>query len=79
MSKERQKSKNERLEISNFWFLTFLRHSDFVFFACSMLTQKGTYKGKPVAPKNYVAAVWVNKDGKWLEASYQETPLAEKN
>jgi len=43
------------------------------------LTQKGTYKGKPVAPKNYVAAVWVLKDGKWLEASYQETPLAEKN
>lgn len=43
------------------------------------LTQKGTYQGKPVAPKNYVAAVWVYKDGKWLEASYQETPLAEKN
>ena len=43
------------------------------------LSQKGTYKGKPVASKNYVAAVWVNRDGKWLEASYQETPLAEKN
>src|SRR5262245_9840629 len=43
------------------------------------LTQKGTYKGKPVAAKNYVAAVWVNRNGKWLEASYQETPLAETN
>jgi ketosteroid isomerase-like protein len=42
------------------------------------LSQKGTYKGKPVASKNYVAAVWVNKDGKWIEASYQETPLADK-
>ena len=39
------------------------------------MTQKGTYKGKPVAAKNYVAAVWVNRDGKWLEASYQETPV----
>ena len=37
--------------------------------------QKGTYKGMPVAPRNYVAAVWVNKEGKWREVSYQETPL----
>ena len=41
------------------------------------LTQKGTYKGKPVAVRNFVSAVWVNRDGKWLEASYQETPLGE--
>ena len=41
------------------------------------LTQKGTYKGKAVAAKNYVSAVWINRDGKWLEASYQETPLSE--
>jgi ketosteroid isomerase-like protein len=41
------------------------------------LSQKGTYKGKPVAARNYVAAVWINRDGKWLEASYQETPLGE--
>jgi len=41
------------------------------------LTQKGTHKGKPVAARNYVSAVWVNRDGKWLEASYQETPLGE--
>ena len=39
------------------------------------LTQKGTYKGKPVAAKNHVAAVWVNRDGAWLEVSYQETPV----
>jgi hypothetical protein len=41
------------------------------------LTQKGTYKGKPVAPKNHVAAVWINRDGAWLEVSYQETPVGE--
>lgn len=41
------------------------------------LAQKGTYKGKPLAPTNYSAAVWVNREGKWLEASYQETALAE--
>lgn len=39
------------------------------------LTQKGTFKGKPLSQKNYAAAVWVKRDGKWLEASYQETPL----
>jgi ketosteroid isomerase-like protein len=43
------------------------------------LLQKGTYKGQPVHSKNYAAAVWVNRGGKWLEASYQETPLSEKN
>jgi hypothetical protein len=32
-----------------------------------------------VASKNYMSAVWEIKEGKWLEASYQETPLAEKN
>ena len=36
-----------------------------------------TYKGKPVAARNYVSSVWVNRDGKWLEASYHETPLGE--
>lgn len=39
------------------------------------LTQKGTYQGKSLAPKNYASAVWVKRDGKWLEATYQETPL----
>ncbi|MBA4187157.1 MAG: hypothetical protein C0467_03980 [Planctomycetaceae bacterium] len=36
---------------------------------------KGTYKGKDVPEKNFASAVWVRKEGKWLEAYYQETPL----
>jgi uncharacterized protein (TIGR02246 family) len=39
------------------------------------LTMKGTFKGKDVPAKNFASAVWVKKDGKWLEAYYQETPL----
>ncbi len=39
------------------------------------LTLKGTFKGKDVPAKNFASAVWVKKDGKWLEAYYQETPL----
>jgi uncharacterized protein (TIGR02246 family) len=42
------------------------------------LTQKGTYKGKELLPKNYASAVWVNRNGKWLEAFYQETALEGK-
>lgn len=42
------------------------------------LTLKGTYKGKELPAKNYAAAVWVLQGGKWLEAFYQETPLAGK-
>lgn len=38
--------------------------------------QKGTYKGKELAPKSYASAVWVNRKGVWLEAFYQETALA---
>jgi hypothetical protein len=26
----------------------------------------------------YVGEVWVKRDGKWLQASYQETPLESK-
>jgi uncharacterized protein (TIGR02246 family) len=37
-------------------------------------TIEGTYKGKPVPSPVVVAEVWVKRDGKWLEASYQETP-----
>jgi ketosteroid isomerase-like protein len=40
------------------------------------LAQKGTYKQRPVAAKNYASAVWIKRNGKWLEASYQETPLS---
>jgi len=36
---------------------------------------KGTYKGNPVPEKNFASAVWVKKDGKWLESYYQETVL----
>jgi uncharacterized protein (TIGR02246 family) len=39
------------------------------------LTLKGTYKGKDLPRKNFASAVWVRRDGKWLEAYYQETPL----
>jgi uncharacterized protein (TIGR02246 family) len=37
-------------------------------------TIKGTYAGKAVPSPVYVAEVWVKRDGKWLQASYQETP-----
>jgi uncharacterized protein (TIGR02246 family) len=39
---------------------------------------KGTYKGKPVPSPVQVSEVWVKRDGKWLEASYQETPVDRK-
>lgn len=39
------------------------------------LGMKGTYKGKDVPEKSFASAVWVRKDGKWLEAFYQETVL----
>lgn len=42
------------------------------------LTQKGTFKGKPIPAKCLTAAVWVRKDGKWLEAHYQETAVEGK-
>lgn len=35
----------------------------------------GTFKGKSVASRNHVVAVWVKRDGNWQEASYQETPI----
>jgi uncharacterized protein (TIGR02246 family) len=42
------------------------------------LTLKGTFKGKPLAEKLQATAVFVRREGKWLEASYQETPLESK-
>src|SRR5690242_8339570 len=42
------------------------------------LTQKGTFKGKELAPRSHVAAVWARRDGKWQEVSYQETPIADR-
>jgi ketosteroid isomerase-like protein len=42
------------------------------------LETKGTFKGKPLSPKNYASAVWVKQGGKWLESFYQETALGAK-
>jgi uncharacterized protein (TIGR02246 family) len=36
---------------------------------------KGTYKGKPFTSTVLAGATWISRDGKWLEASYQETPV----
>jgi uncharacterized protein (TIGR02246 family) len=41
-------------------------------------TIKGTYKGKQVPSTVQAGEVWVRRDGKWLQASYQETPLDKK-
>jgi len=39
-------------------------------------TLKATYKGSEVPPGPYrSAAVWVNRDGKWLGFYYQQTPV----
>src|SRR5258706_749236 len=39
-------------------------------------TVKATYKGAEVPPGPYrSAAVWVNRDGKWLSFYYQQTPV----
>jgi hypothetical protein len=40
------------------------------------LSQKGTYKGKELSAISYAAAIWVNRNGMWLEVFYQETALA---
>ena len=39
------------------------------------LTMAGTFKGRPVPRKSFASAVWVKRDGRWLESYYQETPL----
>jgi uncharacterized protein (TIGR02246 family) len=41
-------------------------------------TIKGTFRGKEVPSPVRVAEAWVKRDGKWVEASYQETPVARK-
>jgi uncharacterized protein (TIGR02246 family) len=41
-------------------------------------TIKGTFKGKKVPSPVHVVEVWVRRGGKWLQATYQETPLAKK-
>jgi uncharacterized protein (TIGR02246 family) len=38
-------------------------------------TIRGTYKERQVPSPVHVGEVWVKRDGKWLQASYQETPV----
>ena len=38
---------------------------------------KGTYKGKPLAPRMFITETLVKRDDKWLERQYQTTPLPE--
>jgi hypothetical protein len=42
------------------------------------LSQKGTFKGKEVPSQNFASAIWVHRNGKWLEAFYQDTPVQGK-
>jgi hypothetical protein len=44
--------------------------------ATYQLTVQGTYQGKRIPVKNYVVSIWIHRDGRWQEASYQETPAA---
>ena len=39
---------------------------------------QGTYQGKEVPSPVWVGEVWVRRDGRWVEASYQETPAVGK-
>ncbi|QDT93118.1 nuclear transport factor 2 family protein [Gimesia algae] len=36
---------------------------------------EGTFKGKTLAKHVQILESWVKKKGKWIETSYQETPL----
>ena len=38
---------------------------------------KGSFKGKPLTSPVRVLETWVKQDGKWRQASYQETALDE--
>jgi ketosteroid isomerase-like protein len=40
-------------------------------------TIKGTYKGTDVPSPVLVGEVWVKREGKWMQAAYQETPADE--
>jgi uncharacterized protein (TIGR02246 family) len=41
-------------------------------------TTNGTYKGRIVPSPARVVEVWIKRDGQWLQASYQETPIDTK-
>jgi ketosteroid isomerase-like protein len=42
------------------------------------MSLKATFKGKEFSYKGFVSALWVRRDGKWVETFYQETPLESK-
>ncbi|VTS04220.1 nuclear transport factor 2 family protein [Tuwongella immobilis] len=42
------------------------------------VTMKGTYRGKPVPETSFASAIWVRRQGQWLEHFYQETPIPAK-
>jgi hypothetical protein len=41
-------------------------------------TTNGTYKGRVVPSPARVVEVWIKRDGQWLQASYQESPMDTK-
>lgn len=42
------------------------------------VTQQGTFRGMAVPVKSFASAVWVKRDGTWIERFYQETALGGK-
>lgn len=36
---------------------------------------EGTYAGKPLPARVQILESWVKRQGKWIETSYQETPI----
>lgn len=38
-------------------------------------TMKGTFRGKDLPVKSFASAIYIERDGAWREAFYQETPL----
>ena len=38
---------------------------------------EGTFRGKQMPSKVRVVETWVRRDGKWLQASYQATPVGD--
>ncbi len=38
---------------------------------------EGTFRGRQLPSKVRVVETWVRRDGKWLQASYQTTPVAD--
>lgn len=36
---------------------------------------EGTYAGKPLPARVQILELWVKRQGKWIETTYQETPI----